>query len=159
MVGAGGCSWPQDNPHDPFRCVPLCTPSQRCLAGQCVPRGDASTDAPSLDLLAREAGKEAGQDAALDSGIAAARWSWALPIQGRADVIVAGLDLSGTFTWAIGAGGSHDDACRDLALNSGTGDVLVTGFHNSLSVAFGSATLTNSTTSNAHGFLARVAVP
>lgn len=65
-----------------------------------------------------------------------------LPNAGAQDVFVTKLNSSGTWQWATGTGGTSPDGTTALAVDA-MGDVYVTGYFNSPTIAFGGTTLTN----------------
>ena len=83
-----GCPWPEDNPHDPLRCQPVCGPGYRCRNGVCQAFVDARPDGPS-DVGGAEAGTDRGQDRgrdrAADTLAPPVKWSWATAMTGAAN--------------------------------------------------------------------------
>ncbi len=58
------------------------------------------------------------------------------------DVFVAKLTPTGTWQWAVGAGGNGNDACTDVALD-GSGNAVVTGEFSSPTITLGNTILAN----------------
>jgi hypothetical protein len=61
---------------------------------------------------------------------------------GDTDVFVAKLASSGAYQWAVRAGGANDDAGFNIAVD-GSGNVLITGYFGSPTIAFGTTTLSS----------------
>lgn len=70
------------------------------------------------------------------------------------DVFVAKLDASGNFLWAKQAGGNYNDYANSVAAD-GAGNVYLAGSFRSIAT-FGTTTLTNSSTSYADAFVAKL---
>ena len=74
---------------------------------------------------------------------------------GYTDVFIANYDMNGNVLWAKNAGGTGNDGGRSCATDA-SGNVYVTGTFYSLSIAFGSTTLTNANTINSDIFTAKL---
>ena len=74
---------------------------------------------------------------------------------GASDVFVAKLTASGTYQWAVRAGGSGADFSYGVALD-GSSSVIVSGSFQSPTIAFGATTLTNPNPGTPAIFLARL---
>ena len=73
---------------------------------------------------------------------------------GSGDIFVAKMNRTGSWLWAVSAGGLHDDDGIDLAVDS-NGDVFVTGNFRGTSL-FGSSSLTAGPNSNSDFFVAKI---
>ncbi len=61
---------------------------------------------------------------------------------GNQDIFVTRFDTSGNFDWIIGAGDTLSDANRAVSVDN-NGDIIITGYYYSPTIAFGSHILTN----------------
>lgn len=61
---------------------------------------------------------------------------------GEEDIFLAKYDASGNVLWAKSAGSAKSDRATSVATNS-NGNIIIAGYFNSLSITFGSNTLTN----------------
>jgi len=61
---------------------------------------------------------------------------------GYADIFLVKYDKNGNVIWAKGAGGMYDDKCNSVATDD-SGNVFITGWFQSLTITFGTITLTS----------------
>lgn len=76
-------------------------------------------------------------------------------LTGSTDIFIAECDTGGNVSWAKGFGGSSTDAGTSLVLDN-NGRIYLTGTFQSATVSFGSSTVTNSVSTYADIFLARL---
>jgi hypothetical protein len=79
--------------------------------------------------------------------------STTLSQSGGGDIYVAKYNASGSALWAMKAGGTNYETGQSIVLSAPSNELLVAGYYQSPSVAFGPTTLTNS---NVDGFVSRI---